>query len=59
MKKAILYIFILLFSTNTTIFSQEKEEVDSIDFIMEKSMKAAEFYSEIVEEFDAEVYMRM
>ena len=56
MKKVILYIFILLLSTNSKIFSQQEESIDSI---MEKSIRAAEFYSEIVEEFDAEVYMRM
>ena len=57
MKKVILYIFILLLSTNSKIFSQQQEE--SIDTILEKSMKAAESYSEVVEEYEAEIYMRM
>lgn len=56
MKKVILYIFILLLSTNFKTFAQQEE---SIDTIMEKSMKAAESYSEVVEEYDAEIYMRM
>ena len=56
MKKVILYIFILLLSTNFKTFAQQDE---SIDTIMEKSMKAAESYSEVVEEYDAEIYMRM
>ena len=56
MKKVILYIFILLLSTNFKTFAQQDE---SIDTIMEKSMKAAESYSEVVEECDAEIYMRM
>ena len=56
MKKVILYMFILLLSTNFRIFAQQEE---SIDTILEKSMKAAEIYSEVVEEYDAEIYMRM
>lgn len=56
MKKIILYIFILLFSTHFTLFAQEKECIDSI---MQKSMKAAVSYSDLVDEFEAEVYMRM
>ena len=56
MKKVILYIFILLLSTNFKIFAQQEETIDTI---LEKSMKAAEIYSEVVEEYDAEIYMRM
>lgn len=56
MKKVILYIFLLLLSTNSKLFSQHKE---SIDTIMARSMKAAEHYSDVVEEYDAEIYMRM
>lgn len=56
MKKIILCFFILLFSTTSKIFSQQEE---SIDAILEKAMKAAEKYSEAVEEFEAEIYMRI
>lgn len=56
MKKIILCFFILLFSTTSKIFSQQEE---SIDVILEKAMKAAETYSEAVEEFEAEIYMRI
>lgn len=56
MKKVILPIFILLFTTTSNIFSQQKE---SIDTILKEAMKAAETYSEAVDEFDAEIYMRI
>ena len=56
MKKVILYTFILLLSTNSKVFSQQ---IESIETILEKSMKAAEIYSQVVEEYDAEVYMRI
>ena len=56
MKKVILCIFILLLSTTSKIFSQQQE---SIDTILVNAMKAAETYSESVEEFDAEIYMRV
>ena len=56
MRKIILYTFILLLSTHFSLFSQEKECVDSI---MQKSMEAAVYYSGLVDEFEAEVYMRM
>ena len=57
MKKVILYVFILLLSTTSTIFSQEKKE--TVETILEKAMKAAETYAEAVEEYNAEVYMRV
>ena len=57
MKKVILCVFILLLSTTSTIFSQEKKE--TVETILEKAMKAAETYAEAVEEYDAEVYMRV
>ncbi len=57
MKKVILCVFILLLSTTSTIFSQEKNE--TVESILEKAMKAAESYAEAVEEYDAEVYMRV
>ena len=57
MKKIIiLSIFIFLFSTTTKIFSQQNESVDTI---LDRAMKAAESYSEEVEGFDAEIYMRI
>ena len=57
MKKVILCVFILLLSTTSTIFSQEEKE--TVETILEKAMKAAETYAEAVEEYDAEVYMRV
>ena len=57
MKKVILCVFILLLSTTSTIFSQEKKE--TVETILEKAMKAAETYAEAVEEYNAEVYMRV
>ena len=56
MKKVILCIFILLFSTTSKIFSQQEETIDSI---LAKAMKAAETHSETVEGFEAEIYMRV
>ena len=56
MKKVILCIFILLFSFTSKIFSQQEE---SIDTILDKAMKAAEKYSETVDKFEAEIYMRV
>ncbi len=56
MKKVILYIFILLLSTNSKVFSQQEE---SLDTILEKAMNAAEGYSQIIEEYEAEIYMRI
>ena len=56
MKKTILYIFILLLSINSKVFSQQEETIDTI---LEKAMKAAEEYSGQVEEYNAEVYMRV
>lgn len=57
MKKVILCVFILMLSSTSTIFSQEEKE--TVDTILEKAMKAAETYSESVEEYDAEIYMRI
>ncbi len=57
MKKVILCVFILLLSTTSTIFSQEEKE--TVETILEKAMKAAETYAEAVEEYNAEVYMRV
>ena len=57
MKKVILCVFILLLSTTFTIFSQEEKE--TVETILEKAMKAAETYAEAVEEYNAEVYMRV
>ena len=45
-----------MLSTNSKVFSQQ---IESIETILEKSMKAAEIYSQVVEEYDAEVYMRI
>lgn len=56
LRKVILYIFILLLSTNSKVFSQHEESVDSI---LAKAMKAAESYSEVVEEYNADIYMRV
>lgn len=56
MKKiVILTLFIFLFSTTSKIFSQQEE---SIDTILDKTMIAAEKYSEVVEKYEAEIYMR-
>ena len=57
MKKVILCVFILLLSSTSTIFSQEEKE--TVEEILEKAMKAAETYSEAVEEYEAEIYMRI
>lgn len=51
-----LYIFIFFFATTSKVFPQQEE---SLDTILNKTMKAAETYSEVVEEFDAEIYMRV
>lgn len=60
MKKVLLCFFILLHTSTSIAFSQEKEleQVETLDTILEKAMKAAEKYSEAVEEYDAEIYMR-
>lgn len=55
-KTTIIYILILLFTSLPTAFSQEDESIDSI---LDKAMEAAESYSEVVEEFEAKVYMRI
>ena len=56
MKKALLCLFILLISSTPKIFSQHEE---SIETILEEVMAAAEKYSESVEDFEAEIYMRV
>lgn len=56
MKKALLCLFILLISSTPKIFSQHEE---SIETILEEAMAAAEKYSESVEDFEAEIYMRV
>ncbi len=57
MKKVILFIFILFASSTSEIFSQHEKQ--SIDTILDKAMIAAESYSEVVEEYQAEIYMRV
>lgn len=58
MKKVIFCVFILLLSFTSTIFSQEKEEEESVEALLEKVMKTAETYSDAVKEYHAEIYMR-
>ena len=55
-QNVILYIFIFLFSITSKAFPQQEESIDSI---LSKAMEAAETYSELVEEFEAEIYMRI
>ena len=55
MKKSILVtLFIFLLSIASKTFSETP-----LDSILEKAMKSAVIYSESVEEFEAEVYMRL
>lgn len=56
MKKQSFIIFLFIFLTSITpkVFADEP-----IDNILEKAMKAAESYSQTVEEYDAEIYMRV
>ena len=56
-RKSLSCLFIFLFSL-TSITSDVFAE-GPIDTILEKAMKAAEKYSQTVEEFEAEVYMRI
>ena len=49
-----IYLFIFLVSITPKVFAEEP-----IDIILEKAMKAAENYSQTVEEFDADIYMRV
>ena len=56
-RKSIISLFIFLFSLSSITSKVFAEE--PIDIILEKVMKAAEKYSQSVEEYDAEVYMRV
>lgn len=53
-KRLIQFLIIFLLAAPSKVFSQEP-----INTIIEKAMKAAEVYSEKVEEYEAEVYMRV
>lgn len=53
-QSVVIYLFILLVSYTPKAFAEEP-----IDAILEKAMRAAEKYSQTVEEFDADIYMRV
>ena len=53
-KSILLCFFILLLSVTSKIFAEEP-----LDTILVKAMKSAEIYSESVEEYEAEIYMRL
>ena len=53
-KNRLVYFFIFLISITSRVFAAEP-----IDVILDKAMKAAEKYSQTVEDYDAEVYMRI
>ncbi|MGV8962787.1 MAG: DUF5686 family protein [Candidatus Saccharimonadaceae bacterium] len=55
MKKSILLHFFIFFLSITSIVIADQP----IETILLKAMKAAESYSEVVEEYDAEIYMRI
>ena len=54
MRHSIVYLFIFLLSITSKTFATEP-----LGPILEKAMKAAENYSQAVEEFDADIYMRI
>ena len=53
-KNILLYCFIFLLSITSKVNAEQP-----IETILAKAMKAAENYSEAVEEYDAEIYMRI
>ncbi|HTN69087.1 MAG TPA: DUF5686 family protein [Dysgonamonadaceae bacterium] len=53
-KKIILCLFIFISSYGPKVFSEQP-----VDSILVKAMKAAESYSDAIEKYDAEIYMRL
>ena len=56
-RNSIIFFFLFLYSFTSTTFKVFAE--DPVEPILKKAMKAAEKYSKAVEEYNAEVYMRV